>query len=357
MVLLINNSEQEAVLNMKDCLDILEEAIKEEGLGTAVNRNKSVIHIPTDSPQLWHNFVSMEGAMAKTKYVALRVRSDMDRMSKNADGGKVMIKYAVSPGTFCGLVFLFSSKTAELVAILNDGYVQHMRVGATWGLGAKYSAKKESRILGLLGSGGMARVQSQAYALVRDLELIKVYSPNRAHRETFASEFASQLNGISVQAVNSPQEAVKGSDIVAACTKSLEPVVHEAWVDDGTHLSEVTQFEMDIDLLPRIDRFVNYRTGLPTQQIAGSGHPIVTGGATLGVDFQSKLDPSKVLALQDVLLGKAQGRVNENEVTLFLGDGTGVQFAAVAGKVFEKARAAGLGKELPAEWFLQNIST
>ncbi|MGI0091210.1 MAG: ornithine cyclodeaminase family protein [Nitrososphaerales archaeon] len=359
MTLLINNHEQESLLEMKDCLNVLEDAIKEEALGRAVSRNKSILHFPTDQPDLWYNYVSIEGGIAKTQYVAIRIRSDMERSVRNSNGSRVSEKYAVRAGSFCGLVLLYSAKNGELVAILNDGYLQHMRVGATYGLGAKYSSKKESRVLGLLGSGGMAEAQCQAYSLVRGIELVKVYSPSKAHRDDFATRMSKKIDGIRVEAVEGPEQAIRGSDIVAACTTSLEPVLRKDWVEDGMHLSEVTQFEIGSNTLPRIDRFVHYRTGIPSHHSAAASSvlPDVPSGTTPDQDFESKVDRGKVFSLHDVLLGKYPGRVNDSEVSLFFGEGTGVQFAAVGGRAYEEARKAGLGKELPAEWFLQTIKT
>lgn len=354
MVLLINNAEQESALKMKDCLDILEDAIKEEALGRAVSRNKSILHIPTSKPNVWYNYVSIEGGIAKTQYVAIRIRSDVERVASNSTG-KVSEKYAVSPGNFCGLVFLYSSRNGELVAILNDGYLQHLRVGATYGLGAKYASKKESRVLGLIGSGGMAMSQCQAFALVRPIEVVKVYSPNKDHRERFVEQISKKIEGIRVEAVSVPEQSVRGSDIVAACTTALEPVMKSEWIEKGMHLSEVTQFEIDDKSLSMIDKFVHYRTGVPAHLTAAPTRPDVPSGTTPEQDFASKVDRSRICSLHEVLLGKRVVRTDNNEVSFFFGEGTGVQFAAVAGKIYEAAKRNGMGTELPAEWFLQTI--
>ena len=356
MVLLINNIEQQQVLHMKDCLEIVEDAIKEEGQGRAINRNKSILHMPTDDPGLWYNYVSIEGGIAKTKYVAIRIRSDMERTALNDVGSKVVQKYAVKMGSFCGLVLLYSSRNGELVAILNDGVLQHMRVGATYGLGAKYSSRKDSSVVGIIGSGGMANVHTEAYSLVRGIQKVKVYSSNKFHRERFAEHIAKRL-GLEAEAVDDPSKAVKGSDIVSACTNALEPVIRADLIEDGMHLSEVTQFEFDEHSFNKIDRFVHYRTGIPTRQTAGSSVPETPSGTTSDQDFASKVDKGKVFLLKDVLLGKSSGRTNDKEVTFFFAEGTGVQFAAVAGRAYEEAKKHGLGKELPVEWFIQDIKT
>ena len=86
-------------------------------------------------------------------------------------------KYAKIPGTFCGLLFLFSSQDATPVAMINDGILQHIRVGGGAGLGVKYLARQNSEIVGMIGSGGMARTYLDAFCQVRNIKKVKVYSP------------------------------------------------------------------------------------------------------------------------------------------------------------------------------------
>lgn len=356
MALLINNNEQRSCIEMKDCLELLEDAIREEAIVRAVNRNKSILHIPTTDPELWHNFVSIEGAVAKSHYVAIRIRSDMVRSGRTSLGSRVSEKYAGRPGNYCGLVFLYSSLNGELLAILNDGHLQQMRVGATYGLGAKFSSKRESRVLCIFGSGGMAFTQAQAYSLVRKIESIKVYSPTKEHRERFAANLRNEL-GKNVETFDDPSKALRGADIVASCTTSLEPVIKAQWLEEGMHLSEVTQFEIESSAFDKIDRFVHYRTGIPTHLTASTSFPKTPSGTTREQDFASRVDASKVLPLTEILIGKKTARLDDREVTLFFGEGTGVQFTAVAGRIYEEAKKRALGRELPSDWFLQDIRT
>jgi ornithine cyclodeaminase/alanine dehydrogenase-like protein (mu-crystallin family) len=81
-------------------------------------------------------------------------------------GVRVEDKYCVRPGLFCGLILLFSTEDGAPLAIMNDGYLQHMRVGALYGLGAKYLARSDASVVGMLGSGGMARSHLTAFAAV-----------------------------------------------------------------------------------------------------------------------------------------------------------------------------------------------
>lgn len=102
-------------------------------------------------------------------------------------------KYCVEPGTYCGLIMLFSTRNGEPLAMMNDGHLQHMRVGGGAGIGVKHLSREDSTTVGMLGSGGMARTYLQAFCSVRPITRVKVYSPSRENRELYAREMEQEL--------------------------------------------------------------------------------------------------------------------------------------------------------------------
>ena len=95
-------------------------------------------------------------------------------------------KYARAPGTFLGLLFLFSAKDATPVAMINDGLLQHYRVGGGAGLGVKYLSRAEAQTVGMIGSGGMARTYLDAFLQSRKIKKVKVFSPNADNAQLYA---------------------------------------------------------------------------------------------------------------------------------------------------------------------------
>src|SRR5438105_8966659 len=96
-------------------------------------------------------------------------------------------KVAAAPNNrYVGLVLLFSVENGEPLAILPDGVMQRMRVGAANGLGAKYLARKDARSVGILGTGWQAGAQLMAVCAVRDIETIRCFSPNQERGAAFA---------------------------------------------------------------------------------------------------------------------------------------------------------------------------
>src|SRR5205814_10133913 len=121
--------------------------------------------------------------------------------------------YARQPGTFLGILLLFSTRDATPVAMIKDGYLQHLRVGGGAGLGVKYLSRPDSRIVGMIGSGGMARTYLDAFCQVRQISKVKVWSPNAGNVRSYAGEMAER-HKIEVEPAASAREAVRGVDIV-----------------------------------------------------------------------------------------------------------------------------------------------
>src|SRR5205814_10501663 len=97
------------------------------------------------------------------------------------------------------------------VRLINEGFVEHMAVAAVTGLGVKYPAGQDGHVVGMIGSGGMARTYLEAFAAVRKITKVRVYSPSRGNAELYAKEMSEKFN-IEVTPVNSAREAVKDVD-------------------------------------------------------------------------------------------------------------------------------------------------
>src|SRR5262249_19055387 len=155
----------------------------------------------------------------------------------NVDGNQRRTTYCSQPGLYGGLVFLFDVKNAELLAILNDGFVQHARVAATAALGIKYLSQPEAEVLAIIGSGGMARPFALAAQVVRPLKRIQAFSPNRAHLDDFLDQVAHELPGCELVGASTAAEAAAGAQILSLCTNSQEAVLEPAAVSAGMHVT------------------------------------------------------------------------------------------------------------------------
>jgi alanine dehydrogenase len=307
-------------------------------------------------------FGVMEGAVQTTGDFAIRLKLDMTyRCEDPATGAKTHEKYCVEPGRFCGLILLVDTRTAEPLALMNDGVVQHLRVAATNVLAAKYMARPEARVLGLYGSGGMARSHARMMGLVRDLGEIRVYSPTRAHREAFAADMEDELH-VPVRVVESPDLLPAGCDFLAACTDSTEPVITADAIRPGTFLTCVTGHEVARDAYDRIDAVVLHQTVESSTILTyatGEGRVAPNGLMDPAVWPPNQLytSGSKVRGtLAELVNGRVAGRRDDAEVNYFYNNiGTGIQFAAIAGEVYRALQGMPNLREIPTDWLTQTI--
>jgi ornithine cyclodeaminase/alanine dehydrogenase-like protein (mu-crystallin family) len=358
-MLLINNQTVEKILDIKGCMEALEVGYRDLINERAAYRGRYDFFVPNDDPKLMYRWGTMEGASRSFETFAIRLKSDMLEWPE----GKTVEKYCVQPGTFCGFVMVFSTRNGEPLAIINDGIIQHMRVGGCAGLGAKYLSREDSSIVGIFGSGGMARTYLLAFNEVRKIREVRVFSPTRSNREAYAKEISQKL-AIPITPVERPEDAVRGSDIVATCTDSIQVVVHDpALIEPGMHLTCVKANEWNPEIVKKADLVI--RMGRPTlnldvgQMRIGGEAAVVAGNAEeIKRIANPKVDifSSDYPLLTDIMSGKLKGRSDKNQVTFFANSGTqGLQFASTAGYVVREAKRRGLGQEIPTNWFLQDI--
>lgn len=359
---LLSNADVAELCDMRLALDALRAGYADLAAGTATYGPRIDYYAPSRHPEEYHQWGSMVGASAETGVIAVRMKSDIASWPQ----GRTQEKYCGQPGTFCGLIMLFRSSDGLPVAMIHDGLLQHLRVGAAAGIGVEQLARPDADTLALLGSGGMAWTFLEAIAAVRRLREVRVFSPTQAHREDFAAR-ARQALGLKVEPVADPEQAVRGAAVVATATDSMQPTFDPAWVSNGAHITCVTRRELSEQLLARADRVVQlgYNTvpfGAPIPMMEwGVGGIAAYLAGTLeqrqNVPRSKGPERGQYPTLLEVTRGTAAGRTSPTEVTLFITTGTqGLQFAAVAGRVWQQAeQRPDLGRELPTEWFLQDI--
>jgi ornithine cyclodeaminase/alanine dehydrogenase-like protein (mu-crystallin family) len=360
-MLLINNKEVEWLLDMKSCLEALEIAYADLLKGDAVYRPRLDVWVPCERPDGYYRWGTMEGASREMGVFAIRMKSDIVHWPD----GLTEEKYCIRPGTYCGLIMVFSVRNGEPLAIVNDGVLQHLRVGACAGLGVKYMARADAPVVGIFGSGGMARTYLMAFHEVRKIQRVKVYSPTKANREAYAKEMSEKL-GLAVQAVDNPEAVARDADIVAACTDSTHVVFDEPeWLKPGAHITCVRACEIGPRVVKRCD--LSIKLGRNTVDTMDEGMVRLHGnvGYMAGQPDERARVPNPVVDnyrgdyfsyFMDLRAGKVPGRTSPNQITFFINAGTqGLQFAACAGKVYQLAREKGVGRELPTEWFLQDV--
>ena len=359
MTLLLSDEDVTRVLTMGECMSALEEAYKDIGAGRAVNAPRRDSFMLTSRPDAYFSFKTMEGGSERLEVMAQRINSDLITHPV-VGGAKRRVKVPAAPGgRYVGLVYLYSTKTLELLAIMNDGEIQRMRVAGVTGLGVKHLSNRDAESASIIGTGWQAGSAALAVAEARKLKRLKVFSPNASHREAFAREVSRKL-GLEATPVETARDAVAKSEIVAAATNSHVPVMKGEWIEPGMHLTSIRRFEFDTRAWERSDMvFFTSPTGYAGFKPSSS--KTWEGQHNSDVDAEMKLEEElvgkfqgKVRFLSDLLVGRVSGRKSEGQVTLFHKNwGLGIEFASVGKLVYERALKEGLGTEVPTERFSQ----
>lgn len=385
MPLYLSNQNQERSLHAADAVAAVEDILRKYAKGDAIRRPRIDNFLPTTRPNEFLCFSSMEGGSRAPGYYALRIKPDIISWPE-VDGKRRRVTYSYKPGLYGGLVLLYNSDNAEFLAILNDSYVQHIRVAATAALGAKYMAHGDARVLGIIGSGGMARSFAQTMKAVRPIGRIQAFSPNRERLELFCTEIKAKLD-CEVVACTSANDAARSADILSLCTNAQSPVIEAENIEPGTHVTNVLTEEMSEAAFAKIQAvgLLARRSPMSLAGFADDDYGGIRGDAMAWVGGQpverqrvpryqprpKRYPNAEYVDCLDWNTGERYRRKSRDTITslatnsfgVLEGEGgassgiQGLQFAAVAGAIYESARRQGFGENLPREMFLQDTPT
>ena len=316
-ILLLNEQEVQQLLTMEMALEAVETGFRKLGLDEAQNTSRA--RCQTD-----HVVLHFMSAAAKTLGIAGYKAYTTSRKGANFQVG------------------LFDGKTGELTALLQADYLGQMRTGAASGVATKYLARPESSSIGLFGAGKQARTQLLAVCKVRTIQQVSVYSRNEENRRRFCAEMAP-LCGCSVEPVSRPEEAATNKDIVITATSSREPVLFGDWLSDGAHLNIIgsnylAKSEIDVAVVRRA-RTIIVDSKDQAQIEAGDFHQARDQGV---------LQWGSMRELGELVAGRAPGRQQPSDITLFKSLGLAIEDIATAAMVVAKAKEAKVGRWI--EW-------
>lgn len=280
--------------------------------------------------------------------VPVRVPLEMDRgvslfmpahlHESGAAGAKVV---SVHPGNaerglpvIHAAVLVLDAETGQIVALMDGTWLTALRTGAIGGLAADLLARPDASVVALFGAGVQARTQLEAARCVRPITEVRVVSSTGSSAEALVSE----LEGVEARAVADPNEAIRGADLIIAATSASTPVFDGLRVEEGTHVTGVGSFtiemrEVDSALVQRARVIVDQREAV-----------LEEAGDIVGPIRDGVVDASVMAAeIGEIVLGRAEGRTDERQITFFKSVGNAVQDVSVAARVLEVAERDGLG--------------
>jgi alanine dehydrogenase len=231
--------------------------------------------------------------------------------------------------THQALIALFDDEDGSPLAVMDGTAITAMRTGAASAVATRALAREDARVLAVLGTGVQARSHLDAVTRVHVFAEIRIAGRNRAHAEALAEELGATVS-------DSFEAAVRGADVICACTDASEPVVRREWLAGGEHVTSVGASKEG----PELDRGT-VEAGLLVVEARVAFEPYPAGAHEL-----QGLDPEAASELGEVLGGVRPGRTSAEQITVYKSMGHAVEDAAAAGLVYRRALELGVGTEV-----------
>jgi ornithine cyclodeaminase/alanine dehydrogenase-like protein (mu-crystallin family) len=245
--------------------------------------------------------------------------------------------------TIHALVTVVDATTGRPAAVMDGTYLTALRTGAASGAATDLLARKDARVAAIFGAGVQGRTQLEAVCEVREIEKAWVFDVNREASQAFVAEMQTRGGRIPTDIVAAPSanEAVREADIICTATTAARPVFEDADVGVGTHINAVGAYTPDTQEIPE-ETIQRARLFADSREAcwAEAGDLIIprSKGLIAEGDIHAELG--------ELVSGTKQGRMDDDEITVFKSVGNAVQDVAVAGKVLAEAAKLGLGTDV-----------
>ncbi len=247
--------------------------------------------------------------------------------------------------TINAVVLLFDTSNGLPVALIEGSALTALRTGAASGVATRFLAHRERHGLALFGAGAQALPQAVAACQARGFYRIWIVNRTRTHAERLAEELRGYgppiSRDIEIEIASSAQEALEEADVICCATASSTPLFNDADVRPGTHINGIGSYRPTMQEVPA-ETVGRARIVVDQRQAAWSE----AGDLIIARDQGFLKDDAQIAELGEVILGRAPGRSDEQQITFFKSVGNAVQDVAVAQVAYMLARAKGLGTEV-----------
>ncbi len=322
MPLILTRDDVISVLEMSDCMDVVEKAFAEMAIGTAVLPLRINITPPDGLSLYMPAYLKEMGALAckvVTVYKNNPTKHDMP--------------------TTIGKVLVQDPETGDVICIMDGGYLTAVRTGAVSGVATKYLARKgDSQVAGIFGAGVQAKMQLWAVSIARKLSKAYVYDISDQAAASFITEMKEKLR-IDISRAETPDQILETADIICTATSSPTPIFDGGKVRAGAHINGIGSHtpgarELDTEIIKR------------SKLIADSYEACLkeAGDIMIPID-EGAIDKSHMHAeLGEIVTGKKSARSDDGEITLFKSNGLAIQDVATAKLVYDRAVEKGIGQ-------------
>ena len=349
--LLVSPQEIRGVVSMAEAVEAVRLGFREWGENPQLNAPRRRIHIPTGVRVSVH-----QGGVPAAKATGLMT---------HCEWVKPMLEEQVYPRLNHPVIVLYDSAEGELKGIIvgeitcaelpNNVAVTGLRTAATSAVGTDLLARPDATSLGLFGAAGQAKNHLLALMQTRKLKEVKVYSRSAENRKKFADEMGPVTN-LNITPVASPEEAVRGVDIILTATNSSVPVFDGNWLEPGQHVTTIVGSNVG---LVKGGFTAAKRREIDDATLARSDvHGIVSIQQAIQDEQADIYDPvergvirwEQLIEIGEILAGNKEGRTKAEQITFYKNNaGQGVADVALGAAVLEKIKAKNKGQKLELE--------
>ena len=314
--LFLTEDDVRQLIDMPTAVSVVREAFGQWGLGQAMNVPRRRAKAPG---------ILLHSLSAGAEYLGLVGW-------KNYTTTKTSARFHIA---------LYDAESGEMLVFMEADWLGRFRTGAASGVATDLLSRKNSRTVGLFGTGKQAETQLAAISAVRQLELIQVCGRDRKRLDQFAQRMSEQLN-LAVEPVTDANQVAREKDIVVTAATSKKPLFDGESLSPGTHLNligsnHLRRTEVDVRTIARADLIVCDSIE-QCQLEAGDFTQALEAGI---VQFESMRE------LKQIVAGNEPGRENDADITLFKSVGLGLEDVALGAEVLKRAKEQGLGTSLP----------
>jgi ornithine cyclodeaminase len=327
MPLLLNEADVRRVLTMGELIGLMRDALVAFSRGDVEQPVRTVLRMGKEPPPAFLGL--MPAYVGQLPALGAKLVTVFPR---NAQRGLP---------SHLATILLLHPETGELLAIIDGRFITEARTAAVSAVSVEQCARAEADTLAILGSGVQARSHVEALRLVRRFRRIRVWSPTAGHLNEFVRETTASDGSVGAEAAPSAEAAVREADIIVLAVTSPVPVLENDWVQEGAHVISLgaigaTQREMDPALVARAHVIVDSRAAALVE----------SGDIILGIKEGWFTEDHIRGELGELADGRVVGRDSPRAVTIFKSLGLAVEDVVAAHRVYERARASGLGTPL-----------
>lgn len=312
-------------LSMKKVIELVELAFKEKGL----NR----VQMPA-KPYIFYTKYNGD-LRVMTSYLEKLEISAVKLVNVHPDN---QTNYKLP--TVMATITLINPKNGAPIAIMGGTTITNLRTGAAGGVAAKYLARKNSRIIGLVGAGAQARSQLMALKeVLAKIDEVRVSDRVKSSRDRYVKEMTEKLE-LNILAVDSDEAAVENADIVVTVTPARGPIINSDWIGEGVHINAIGA---DAPSKEELDPKILKRAKIVVDDWEQASH-----GGEINVPFaKGMITKEDIWAdLGQIVTGLKEGRTSNEEITVFDSTGLAIQDAVTADYVYKQALKKGIGESI-----------